>query len=147
MTFEELNNIPHSISEYEILYDKEFSEYNIDNLRQAVRIVREWEVNAREDFKYLAIKYRPILEKIGLERVAKILSGDEEICRHIVMEKIARQAAAEMCVNGKYDVETFHKMSSLPIDDFKLVTKRIVEIVSMANDVSNQAMNIGVAGV
>lgn len=114
---------------------------NITAIRGLVNLV---ERNSGEEYERLL---EQLVEELGEDYITKIVTGDEDTCRSASIELLARQAAAEMCVNGKYEVKTFQQMSSLPIDDFKLVTKRVIELVSIANDVSNQAMNVGVAGL
>lgn len=85
----------------------------------------------------------PVLDAVlatnNLEHLKKLADGDYEVCRAAHREKMARKAATEMCVNGKYNVKTFQKISSLPLADYKLIVKRVQELVNIANDVTNQA--------
>lgn len=129
-------------SSYQTRY---FYQPDIDCNVNAIRgLVSSVSHNAGEAYERLL---EQLVDELGEDYITKIVTGDEDTCRSACIELLARQAAAEMCVNGKYKVKTFQQMSSLPIDDFKLVTKRIVELVNIANDVSTHAINVGVAGL
>lgn len=81
------------------------------------------------------------------DRLQRLLDGDEDESRMAYIETLAREAAAEMVTIGQYSKETFRLLFSLPISDFRLVNKRVQELVYIAHDVTNQVQSSqGLAG-
>lgn len=81
------------------------------------------------------------------DRLQRLLDGDEDESRMAYIETLAREAAAEIVTIGQYSKETFRLLFSLPISDFRLVNKRVQELVYIAHDVTNQVQSSqGLAG-
>lgn len=126
---------------YGALHNK-WSDISFDR-EELLLFLRQYNYYKNGEGKSFARNVLPSLDAVlaanNLEYLKKLADGDYETCRSALREKFARQAAAEMCVDGKYKVKTFQKISSLPLADYKLIVKRVQELVNIANDVTNQA--------
>ena len=71
----------------------------------------------------------------GNDKLVKLLNNDKDYSRWATIESISKIASIEFMLNGKYTQTTFSKMSHLPIVDFKLVIKRIQELVNNVDKV------------
>ena len=63
-----------------------------------------------------------------------------------MIEKYSRIAAMEILIENKYSVETLNIITQFPLGDYQLVVMRTQELVSLINDISNQASDLA-AGV
>lgn len=147
MNLSEFNAIGVSdVSEYEAKYDTwESIAYNREELLRFLRALQYFR-GARFGEKNYAIMLK-VLESHDQEHLFKLASGDYETCRAAYREKMARLAAAEISTTGSYTTGTFLKISSLPLNDYKLVVKRVQELVNIAQDVTSQAQALaGLAG-
>jgi len=80
-----------------------------------------------------------ILKTHNVENLQKLLNNDFDYCRWSTIEKLARQAAVEILLDGKYSKGTFITMSNLPVVDFKLIMNRTKELIRNINDTVNEA--------
>jgi hypothetical protein len=71
----------------------------------------------------------------GNDKLNKLLNNDKDYSRWATIESISKVASIEFMLHGKYSEKTFSKMSHLPIVDFKLVIKRIQELVNNVDKV------------
>jgi protein gp37 len=55
-----------------------------------------------------------------------------------LIEKWAKIGAIEMVVNGTFTKETYQTISNLPLKDYQLLTKRIQELMFLAQNVTSQ---------
>lgn len=76
-----------------------------------------------------------IIQSHGNDKLTKLLNNDKDYSRWATIESISKIASIEFMLNGKYTQNTFSKMSHLPIVDFKLVLKRIQELVNNVDKV------------
>ena len=74
-------------------------------------------------------------DKVKLE---KLHNGDEETVRMSIIEKYSRIGSVELLINGVYTKETYTTITNLPIEDFQLVTKRVQELIKIAQSVTTQ---------
>jgi len=74
-------------------------------------------------------------DKVKLE---KLHNGDEETIRMSIIEKYSRIGSVELLINGVYTKETYTTITNLPIEDFQLVTKRVQELIKIAQSVTTQ---------
>jgi hypothetical protein len=79
-----------------------------------------------------------ILNSFDNERIQGLLQNDENISRICLIEKWAKIGAIEMVVNGTFTKETYQTISNLPLKDYQLLTKRIQELMFLAQNVTSQ---------
>jgi hypothetical protein len=83
-----------------------------------------------------------ILHTYNIEKLELLLNNDEHTSRMCLIEKYARQSSIELLLTNLYSKQTFETISNLPINDFKLVIKRTMELVKLGRDVTTQNDNI-----
>lgn len=90
-----------------------------------------------------------ILAEYDSHQLYNLLTNDPQTVRFAMIEKWARQAAMEILIFGKYGVETLNTITQFPMADYRLVVKRVQEIVNMITDISTQsaALASGVPGL
>ena len=90
-----------------------------------------------------------IAETLDFDHVRKMLTNDPETMRLCLIEKLGRECALEILIDGKYQKETFEKITNLPIADYKLVIRRAHELVSSIQDMNVHTDTIisGVPGI
>ena len=99
-------------------------------------------------YKFLSIltpkfkdRYQKLVEIRGIynkEKLEKLLNGDEDVSRMSLIEKYSRIGSVELLINGVYTKETYTIITNLPIEDFQLVTKRVQELIKIAQSVTTQ---------
>lgn len=92
----------------------------------------------REEYKFMY----EILHTYDTEKLQLLLNNDEHTSRMCLIEKYARQSSIELLLTNLYSKQTFETISNLPINDFKLVIKRTMELVKLGRDVTTQNDNI-----
>lgn len=92
----------------------------------------------REEYKFMY----EILHTYNTEKLQLLLNNDEHTSRMCLIEKYARQSSIELLLTNLYTKQTFKTVSNLPINDFKLVIKRTMELVKLGRDVTTQNDNI-----
>jgi hypothetical protein len=92
----------------------------------------------REEYKFMY----EILHTYDTEKLQLLLNNDEHTSRMCLIEKYARQSSIELLLTNLYSKQTFEIISNLPINDFKLVIKRTMELVKLGRDVTTQNDNI-----
>jgi hypothetical protein len=92
----------------------------------------------REEYKFMY----EILHTYNTEKLQLLLNNDEHTSRMCLIEKYARQSSIELLLTNLYSKQTFETISNLPINDFKLVIKRTMELVKLGRDVTTQNDNI-----
>lgn len=80
-----------------------------------------------------------ILKSHNDENLQKLLENDFDYCRWATIEKLSRQGAVEILLDGKYSKETFNIISNLPTFDFKLIMKRAKELITIINQTVNDS--------
>ena len=90
-----------------------------------------------------------ILAEYDSHQLYNLLTNDPQTVRFAMIEKWARQAAMEILIFGKYGVDTLNTITQFPMADYRLVVKRVQEIVNMITDISSQsaALASGVPGL
>jgi hypothetical protein len=92
----------------------------------------------REEYKFMY----EILHTYNTEKLQLLLNNDEHTSRMCLIEKYARQSSIELLLTNLYSKQTFETISNLPINDFKLVVKRTMELIKLGRDVTTQNDNI-----
>ena len=80
-----------------------------------------------------------ILAEYDSQQLYNLLINDPQTVRFAMIEKWARQAAMEILIFGKYGVDTLNTITQFPMADYRLVVKRVQEIVNMITDISSQS--------
>ena len=71
-----------------------------------------------------------------------LLNNDEHIVRIAIIEKYARIGALDIAIHGVYTRDTFRVISNLPTEDYKLVLRRVDELVRIAQKTRHQTDNL-----
>ena len=80
-----------------------------------------------------------ILAEYDSHQLYNLLINDPQTVRFATIEKWARQAAMEILIFERYGVETLNTITQFPMADYRLVVKRVQEIVNMITDISSQS--------
>jgi hypothetical protein len=90
-----------------------------------------------------------ILAEYDSHQLYNLLTNDPQTVRFAMIEKWARQAAMEILIFERYGVDTLNTITQFPMADYRLVVKRVQEIVNMITDISTQsaALASGVPGL
>ena len=90
-----------------------------------------------------------ILAEYDSHQLYNLLINDPQTVRFAMIEKWARQAAMEILIFERYGVDTLNTITQFPMADYRLVVKRVQEIVNMITDISSQsaALASGVPGL
>ena len=90
-----------------------------------------------------------ILAEYDSQQLYNLLINDPQTVRFATIEKWARQAAMEILIFERYGVDTLNTITQFPMADYRLVVKRVQEIVNMITDISSQsaALASGVPGL
>lgn len=73
-----------------------------------------------------------ILNSYDNTKIQGLLNNDEHICRMAIIEKYSRIGAIDIAIHGVYTRDTYRIISNLPKEDYKLVLKRVEELVMIA---------------
>ena len=79
-----------------------------------------------------------ILAEYDSHQLYNLLINDPQTVRFAMIEKWARQAAMEILIFERYGVETLNTITQFPMADYRLIIKRVQEIVNMITDISVQ---------
>ena len=71
-----------------------------------------------------------------------LLNNDENICRMAIIEKYSRIGALDIAIHGVYTKDTYKVISNLPKEDYKLVLRRVDELVKIAQTTTIQSDNL-----
>ena len=126
---------------YELLYI-EWSgiDYNREKLNRFIlnlkvyRFLSVFSSKFKDQYRKLKVIHG-MYDKVKLE---KLHNGDEETVRMSTIEKYSRIGSVELLINGVYTKETYTTITNLPIEDFQLVTKRVQELIKIAQSVTTQ---------
>ena len=80
-----------------------------------------------------------ILAEYDSQQLYNLLINDPQTVRFAMIEKWARQAAMEILIFERYGVDTLNTITQFPMADYRLVVKRVQEIVNMITDISSQS--------
>ena len=80
-----------------------------------------------------------ILAEYDSQQLYNLLINDPQTVRFATIEKWARQAAMEILIFERYGVDTLNTITQFPMADYRLVVKRVQEIVNMITDISSQS--------
>ena len=126
---------------YELLYIKWSGiDYDRDKLNRFIlnlkvyRFLSVFSSKFKDQYRKLKVIHG-MYDKVKLE---KLYNGDEETIRMSVIEKYSRIGSVELLINGVYTKETYTTITNLPIEDFQLVTKRVQELIKIAQSVTTQ---------
>jgi hypothetical protein len=126
---------------YELLYIKWSGiDYDSDKLNRFIlnlkvyRFLSVFSSKFKDQYRKLKVIHG-MYDKVKLE---KLHNGDEETIRMSVIEKYSRIGSVELLINGVYTKETYTTITNLPIEDFQLVTKRVQELIKIAQSVTTQ---------
>ena len=126
---------------YELLYIKWSGiDYDRDKLNRFIlnlkvyRFLSVFSSKFKDRYRKLKVIHG-MYDKVKLE---KLHNGDEETIRMSVIEKYSRIGSVELLINGVYTKETYTTITNLPIEDFQLVTKRVQELIKIAQSVTTQ---------
>lgn len=128
-------------SQYELYHVKwEGIDYDRDKLIKFVKRLKLLKIlslfsrNYKEELEIM----ETILRSFDRERIEGLLKNDEHISRLCFIEKWAKIGAIEMVVNGTFTKDTYQTISNLPLKDYQLLTKRIQELMFLAQNVTSQ---------
>jgi hypothetical protein len=119
-------------SSYELLYYKwNGINFDKDKLIQFIKRLKRtkffWFIpSLKKEYKIL----KEILMSYDQETIQGLLNNDENISRICFIEKWARIAAVDIILTNGYSRLTYTTISNLPVTDYKLVLKRIEEIIN-----------------
>jgi hypothetical protein len=126
---------------YELLYIKWSGiDYDRDKLNRFIlnlkvyRFLSVFSSKFKDQYRKLKVIHG-MYDKVKLE---KLHNGDEETVRMSTIEKYSRIGSVELLINGVYTKETYTTITNLPIEDFQLVTKRVQELIKIAQSVTTQ---------
>ena len=126
---------------YELLYIKWSGiDYDRDKLNRFIlnlKVYRFLSVFSSK-FKDRYRKLKVIHGMYDMVKLEKLHNGDEETIRMSIIEKYSRIGSVELLINGVYTKETYTTITNLPIEDFQLVTKRVQELIKIAQSVTTQ---------
>jgi hypothetical protein len=114
-------------------YDREKLNRFILNLK-VYRFLSIFSSKFKDQYRKLKV-IRGMYDMVKLE---KLHNGDEETIRMSIIEKYSRIGSVELLINGVYTKETYTTITNLPIEDFQLVTKRVQELIKIAQSVTTQ---------
>ena len=80
-----------------------------------------------------------ILAEHDSQQLYNLLTNEPQTVRFATIEKWARQAAMEILIFERYGVDTLNTITQFPMADYRLVVKRVQEIVNMITDISVQS--------
>ena len=81
---------------------------------------------------------KEILNTYDKVRIQGLLNGDENILRMCFIEKWARIGAVDILLTNTYSRLTYTTISNLPVSDYQLLTKRVEELISLAQNFTTQ---------
>ena len=87
-------------------------------------------------------EYQILLEvynSYDYEILSGLLNNDENICRLAIIEKYSRIGALDIAIHGVYTKDTYKVISNLPQEDYKLVLRRVEELVRIAQTTTIQS--------
>ena len=82
---------------------------------------------------------KEILDTYDKNRIQGLLSGDQDILKRCLIEKLARIAATDILLTNVYSRSTFTTISNLPIKDYQLLMKRVEEMVEAGRNLTYQS--------
>ena len=80
-----------------------------------------------------------ILAEHDSQQLYNLLINEPQTVRFATIEKFARQAAMEILIFERYGIDTLNTITQFPLADYRLVVKRVQEIVNMITDISTQS--------
>jgi len=81
---------------------------------------------------------KEILDSYDLEIIQGLLNNDEKISRMCFIEKWSRIASVDILLTNTYSRSTYSTISNLPYSDYQLLTKRVEELISLAQNFTTQ---------
>ena len=126
---------------YELLYIKWSGiDYDREKLNSFILNLKVYRILSifSSKFKDQYRKLKVIHGMYDMVKLEKLHNGDEETIRMSIIEKYSRIGSVELLINGVYTKETYTTITNLPIEDFQLVTKRVQELIKIAQSVTTQ---------
>ena len=71
-----------------------------------------------------------------------LMNNDEDINRMALIEKYARIGALDIAIHQVFSRDTYRVISNLPTEDYKLILRRIDELVKIAQTTTYQEDNL-----
>jgi len=126
---------------YELLYIKWSGiDYDREKLNRFILNLKVYRILSifSSKFKDQYRKLKVIHGMYDMVKLEKLHNRDEETIRMSIIEKYSRIGSVELLINGVYTKETYTTITNLPIEDFQLVTKRVQELIKIAQSVTTQ---------
>lgn len=123
---------------YSIWVDVHYNRETVNKFFERITLLQQIEPDS-EELKNL----NRILQDHNEEYLKKFYIGDEETSRLAMIERWARDGAIDILSESKYSKETLRNLLNLSVNDYKLVMKRVEEIIASARSISIQDDNIG----
>jgi hypothetical protein len=114
-------------------YDKDILIKFIRRLRW-LKLVSTFSKNLKDELRIM----KTILDSYDEDVINGLLNNDENISRICFIEKWARRGAIELVTSGTFTKETYGTISQIPLKDYQLLTKRIQELMNLAESVTSQ---------
>lgn len=114
-------------------YDKDVLIRFIRRLKW-LRIFSFFSKNLKDELRIM----ETILDSYDREIIIGLLNNDENISRISFIEKWARIGSIELVTTGTFTKETYGIISQIPLKDYQLLTKRIQELMNLAQSVTSQ---------
>jgi len=117
----------------------EFDKEKLITFIKRLKWVKFWSFipKYRNEYKILLEVYNSY-DKAVLEG---LLNNDENIIRMALIEKFARIGALDIAIHGVYTRDTYKIISNLPTSDYRLVLRRVEELVRIAQTTTHQSDN------
>jgi hypothetical protein len=90
-------------------------------------------------------EYKTLMEVFNSYDMAVLdglMNNDEDINRMALIEKYARIGALDIAIHQVFSRDTYRVISNLPTEDYKLILRRIDELVKIAQTTTYQGDNL-----
>lgn len=101
---------------------------------QIVRLLSVLFKKYKEEYKIMST----IINQYDKKQIYGLLNNDEIITKKCLIEKWARIGVSEILTLGNFKPETYLVLSSLPLNDYQLIVKRINELMEISKNTTTQ---------
>lgn len=84
---------------------------------------------------------KKVFDSYNHDTLSSLMKNDENIVRLSIIEKCARMGALDLVIHGSFTRDTYRIISNLPIEDYKLILRRVDELMRVAKNTSFQSDN------
>jgi hypothetical protein len=116
-------------------------EYNKKNLIKFVRrlkFLRFFSFVLNKKHKKELNNLETILLNHDREKLNLLLQGEDNVTRTALIERWARIGSVEILIDGKFSKQTYSTIIKFPMGDYKLLVKRIQELVDLSQSIVTQ---------